>query len=83
MGFMAAADLPRLVEEARTLTIPTTFVIGSHDYWIPERPLRDVIARAFPSATTIRWEGGHLMHEVRHAQAADLLRRALESGSVR
>jgi magnesium chelatase accessory protein len=78
MGFMAAADLPRLVEEARTLTIPTTFVVGSHDYWIPERPLRDVIDRAFPSATTVRWEGGHLMHEVRHAQAADLLRRELK-----
>lgn len=78
VGFMAAADLPPLLEEARRLTTPMTFVVGSYDHWIPERPLRAVIARAFPSATVIRWEGGHLVHEVRHAEAATLLRQELE-----
>jgi magnesium chelatase accessory protein len=78
MGFMAAADLPELLVEARSLDVPTTFVVGSHDHWIPERPLRDVIARAMPSATILRWDGGHLLHEVRHAEAAALLREVLE-----
>ena len=82
MGFMAAADLARLLEEAKALPVPVTFVVGSHDHWIPERPLRAVIARAFPSATVVRWEGGHLMHEVRHAEAAALLREVLERSAA-
>jgi magnesium chelatase accessory protein len=83
MGFMAAADLPGLLDEAKSLTVPMTFVIGSYDHWIPERPLRAVIERAFPAATVIGWEGGHLLHEVRHVEAAALLRSVLDSGSVR
>jgi len=75
---MAAADLPVLLVEAKSLDVPMTFVVGSYDHWIPERSLRAVIARAFPSATVIRWEGGHLVHEVRHAEAAALLRQVLE-----
>jgi magnesium chelatase accessory protein len=78
MSFMAAADLPRLLEEGRALTVPMTFVVGAHDHWIPERPLRAVIARAFPTAKVIRWEGGHLVHEVRAAEAVALLRGVLE-----
>ena len=82
MGFMAAADLPGLLEEARSLTVALTFVVGSYDHWIPERPLRAVIARAFPSATVERWEGGHLVHEVRHAEASALLRQVLERAAA-
>jgi magnesium chelatase accessory protein len=82
MGFMAAADLPGLLEEATSLTVALTFVVGSYDHWIPERPLRAVIARAFPSATVERWEGGHLVHEVRHAEASALLRQVLERAAA-
>jgi magnesium chelatase accessory protein len=77
MGFMAGADLPGLLDAARGLAIPTTFVLGAQDPWVPQRPLRAVIARRFPAATVLCWEGGHLLHEAEPAGAAALLRETL------
>jgi magnesium chelatase accessory protein len=77
MGFMAGADLPGLLDAASGLAVPTTFVLGARDSWVPERPLRAVIARRLPAATILRWEGGHLLHEAEPARAAALLREVL------
>jgi magnesium chelatase accessory protein len=77
MGFMAGADLPGLLDAASGLAVPATFVLGAQDPWVPERPLRAVIARRFPAATILRWEGGHLIHEEAPARAAALLREVL------
>jgi magnesium chelatase accessory protein len=82
MGFMAGADLPALLDAASRLAVPTTFVLGAHDPWVPERPLRAVIARRFPAATILRWEGGHLLHEAEPARAAALLREALAQAAA-
>lgn len=77
MGFMAAANLPALLEAGRTLRAPATWVVGAADAWIPEPRLREVIGRYFPSATVLRWEGGHLLHEVEPERAAELVREVL------
>lgn len=77
MGFMAAADLPALMREARALAVPTTFVLGAADAWVPEAALRRVIAEALPAATVLRWAGGHLLHEVEPARATALVRAVL------
>jgi magnesium chelatase accessory protein len=79
LEFMAGADLQAILEDARTLTIPMTFVVASRDAWVPERRLRHVIARAFPSAHLVGREGGHLWHEEAPAAAAALIRSVLES----
>jgi pimeloyl-ACP methyl ester carboxylesterase len=73
MGYMAAADLPAMLEDARALTIPTTFVVGRQDPWVPEHSLRRVINGWFPGATVERWEGGHLLHETEPDRAARLI----------
>ena len=83
MGFMAGADLPGLLDSARGMAVPTTFVLGAQDPWVPPRPLRAVIARRFPAATVLCWEGGHLLHEVDPARAAALLREALSQAAAR
>lgn len=70
MGLMAAADLPVLIQSARALDVPLTFVVGTDDPWVPPVPLRAVIARAFPYAEVIEAEGGHVIHEARPALAA-------------
>jgi pimeloyl-ACP methyl ester carboxylesterase len=55
-----------------------TFVVGARDAWVPEAPLRRVIAAAFPSATVVRWDGGHVLHEEEPARAAALIRGVLD-----
>lgn len=82
MGFMAAADLPTLMVEARALALPTTFVLGAADTWVPEAPLRRVIAEALPAANVLRWAGGHLLHEVEPARAAALVRGVLSGDTA-
>jgi magnesium chelatase accessory protein len=78
MGFMAAADLPALLEDIRGRPdIQSTFVLGSQDYWVPEQPLRRIIESSFPDAKVLRWDGGHLLHEAQPERAAQLIRAIL------
>lgn len=74
MGFMAAADLPALLQEVRDLQTPTTFVLGRTDRWVPTAPLERAIAAALPGARLLHWAGGHLLHEVEPDRAAALVR---------
>jgi magnesium chelatase accessory protein len=73
MGFMAAHDLPALLEEARGGNFLSTFILGSQDHWIPEQPLRRIIAGSFPGSHIFRWDGGHLLHEAQPERAAQLI----------
>lgn len=77
MNFMAAADLPLLLEDAVGLAIPTTLVVGDRDAWVPPEPLLQVIRRYLPRARVERWEAGHLMHETEPERAARVLLDAL------
>lgn len=77
MRFMAAADLAALLEDAKGLATPATFVLGARDDWVPERSLRPLLARHFPRATVETWEDGHLLHEVEPGRAADVIARQL------
>jgi magnesium chelatase accessory protein len=73
MRFMAAADLAALLEDAKRLTVPTTFILGTRDDWVPERNLRPILARSFPGATIETWDDGHLLHEVEPRRAARVI----------
>lgn len=70
MRFMAAADLPHLLDAAAALTTRCTFVLGAQDPWVPEHALRRVAEAHFPRARLERWEGGHLLHEAEPERAA-------------
>jgi len=79
VGFMAAADLPRLLSDARLAgsagqpagAAPRcAFVLGTRDSWVPASAVLPVIGRDLPQAEVLQWEGGHLVHEERAAEAA-------------
>ena len=70
VGFMAAADLPRLCKDCMTWSGTAAFVLGAQDRWIPETALRPVLQRALPRADVQVWPGGHLVHEEQPAKAA-------------
>ena len=71
MGFMAAADLPGLLSTCHRLPCAAAFVLGRGDRWVHEAPLRAMLARHLPQAELQAWAGGHLLHEVEPARAAD------------
>jgi magnesium chelatase accessory protein len=70
MNFMAAADLPLLLEDAPRLQMPMTLVLGDQDTWVPLQPLLQVIERYLPQAQVQRWHAGHLLHEIEPERAA-------------
>ncbi|MBU3693922.1 MAG: alpha/beta fold hydrolase [Rhodocyclaceae bacterium] len=77
MNFMAAADLPVLLEDAAGLRTPMHLVVGELDAWVPAEPLLQVIRRYLPQARVERWHAGHLMHETEPGRAAQWLLNAL------
>jgi magnesium chelatase accessory protein len=73
IGFMAAADLPALLEDSARLAAPCRFVIGERDAWVQARHLRPLLARHFARAAVEAWPGGHLLHELEPARAAAVI----------
>lgn len=73
MNFMAAADLPVLLEDAAGLSSPMRLVVGDLDAWVPPEPLLQVIRRYLPQAQVERWKAGHLMHEIEPERAARVI----------
>jgi magnesium chelatase accessory protein len=78
MEFMAATNLKALLAAAHDFAIPTTFVLGRLDHWVPDRPVRRVLARDFPRARVLNWQGGHLLHEEHPGRAVRLVAEVLE-----
>lgn len=81
MGFMAGTDLQGFLDRLRDPGIPTKFVLGAQDHWVPRRPLQRVLARYFPRVEVETWEGGHLLHEEYPQRAAALILDTLSRAS--
>lgn len=65
LAMMSRWDLPTLVRDAATLTVPMDVYAGTNDRWIPYRDLAASIRR-MPSATLHTVDGaGHLIPEER------------------
>jgi magnesium chelatase accessory protein len=80
MRFMAAADLAALLEDAKRLDVPATFVLGARDDWVPGHSLRPILARSFPDAEVETWDDGHLLHEVEPERAARVIADRIRPG---
>ena len=73
MDFMAATDLPALLDRAPTLQSALTLLIAEDDRWIPSVPLQRIIDAHYPRASVVRCTGGHLVQEARPTLVADLI----------
>jgi len=73
MNFMAAADIHKVLAEADLYRGKLICVLGNQDAWIPAKPLEKIIQEHFPAAQVLKWEGGHIMHELEPAKVAQLI----------
>jgi magnesium chelatase accessory protein len=79
MNFMAAADIQKVLLEADLYQGKLICVLGNQDAWIPVKPLERIIGEYFPAAEIIKWEGGHIMHELEPNKVAKLILTGLET----
>jgi magnesium chelatase accessory protein len=77
MNFMAAADIQKVLAEAGLYQGKLICVLGNQDAWIPVKPLEKIIQDYFPSAEIVKWEGGHIMHELEPGKVAQLILKGL------
>jgi magnesium chelatase accessory protein len=73
MNFMAAADIQKVLFEADLYQGKLICVLGNQDAWIPAKPLEKIIQDYFPAAEIMKWEGGHIMHELEPNKVAQLI----------
>jgi magnesium chelatase accessory protein len=73
MNFMAAADIHKVLVEADLYQGKLICVLGNQDAWIPAKPLEKIIGEYFPNAEVLKWEGGHIMHELEPSKVAQLI----------
>jgi magnesium chelatase accessory protein len=73
MNFMAAADIEKVLSEANLYQGKLICVLGNQDAWIPVKPLEKIIQDHFPAAEVLKWEGGHIMHELEPSRVAKLI----------
>jgi magnesium chelatase accessory protein len=73
MNFLAAADIHKVLAEANLYRGKLMCVLGNQDAWIPAKPLEKIIQENFPAAEILKWEGGHIMHELEPAKVAQLI----------
>jgi magnesium chelatase accessory protein len=73
MNFMAAADIQKVLVEADLYQGKLICVLGNQDAWIPAKPLEKIIQDYFPAAEIMKWEGGHIMHELEPNKVAQLI----------
>jgi magnesium chelatase accessory protein len=79
MNFMAAADIQKVLVEADLYQGKLICVLGNQDAWIPIRPLEKIIGDYFPAAEIVKWEGGHIMHELEPSKVAQLILKELDA----
>ena len=77
MNFMAAADIEKVLKEANLYHGKLICVLGNEDAWIPAKPLEKIIQDYFPTAEVLKWEGGHIMHELEPSKVAQLVLKGL------
>jgi magnesium chelatase accessory protein len=73
MNFLAAADIQKVLVEANLYQGKLICVLGNQDAWIPVKPLEKIIREYFPAAEIVKWEGGHIMHELEPNKVAQLI----------
>lgn len=73
MNFMAAADIQKVLAEANLYRGKLICILGKQDAWIPAKPLEKIIGDYFPAAEVLKWEGGHIMHELEPSKVAKLI----------
>ena len=73
MNFMAAADIQKVLVESDLYQGKLICVLGNQDAWIPIKPLEKIIRDYFPAAEVVKWEGGHIMHELEPNKVAQLI----------
>ena len=73
MNFMAAADIQKVLAQANLYQGKLICVLGNQDAWIPAKPLEKIIRDYFPAAEILKWEGGHIMHELEPNKVAQLI----------
>lgn len=73
MNFMAAADIQKVLAEANLYQGKLICVLGNQDAWIPVKPLEKIIQDHFPAVEVLKWEGGHIMHELEPSRVAKLI----------
>jgi magnesium chelatase accessory protein len=73
MNFMAAADIQKVLTEADLYQGKLICVLGKQDAWIPVKPLEKIVRDYFPAAEILKWEGGHIMHELEPRKVAQLI----------
>jgi magnesium chelatase accessory protein len=82
LGMMANWDLPALKRDLRRLAVPLVLVAGANDRTIPPRDAERV-KRLVPAASIVTLPGlGHLAHEERPAEIADLIERFARSWHI-
>lgn len=88
--FMAATDLPRLLERLADLPthkIATGFLVADDDPWIPAHALLPILATRMPGAAVERLSGGHMLPEATPQRVAaaieSLMARARANGMGR
>jgi len=79
MNFMAAADIHKVLVEANLYRGKLICVLGNQDAWIPVKPLEKIILDYFPAAEIVKWEGGHIMHELEPHKVAQLILEGLKT----
>jgi magnesium chelatase accessory protein len=82
MNFMAAADIQKVLVEADLYQGKLICVLGNQDAWIPVKPLEKIIQDYFPAAEIVKWEGGHIMHELEPNRVAQLILTGLDSAKT-
>ena len=81
MNFMAAADIHKVLVEANLYRGKLICILGNQDAWIPVKPLEKIILDYFPAAEIVKWEGGHIMHELEPNKVAQLILEGLKTES--
>lgn len=73
INFMAATDLPALLERLREVRVPCEFIVAEDDPWIPVVPLTAIIAKHLPRARVELWRGGHMLPEADPQRVAEAI----------
>ena len=82
MNFMAAADIDTVLIEAGLYKGKLICILGAQDAWIPSKPLAKIIRDYFPAATTLQWEGGHIMHELEPHKVSQIILEELKASVI-
>jgi magnesium chelatase accessory protein len=77
LAMMSRWNLPALVRDAASLTVPFTALAGARDRWVPPEPLAAQIARIPHARMEIVPEVGHLLPEEAPGRVIEAIRVAL------